>query len=921
VGDPDLNADSWARISLLLDEVLELPEERRARWLEALGPGDARYRGALERLLEAHAQAQRSRFLDTLPKIDAALLDDGLRPRGPVEFSEGMEIGPYRLERELGRGGMGTVWIAQRTDGSLKRSVALKLPRPGAWSRAFLERFNRERDILAGLTHPHIARLYDAGFAEDGQPFLALELIEGEPITTYCDTRRLDVRRRVRLFLQVLDAVQHAHRNLVIHRDLKPSNILVAADGGAMLLDFGIAKLLAAEGEEAPSTELTELGGRALTPEFASPEQIAGSPITTASDIYSLGVLLCELLCGHRPYRLARGSRAALEEAILAGDPAPPSRLAGAEDAAQRATTPRRLAQALEGDLDTIVHKTLKKSPAERYASADALARDLDRYLKGEPVEARPDSRLYRVSKFVSRHRAGVVTAAAVMLAIVGSLAFALVQMRAATRQRNAALFEARRAEASKELTTSLLGEARQDPGNTGIQERLEKSRRLLRLQFVADPAIRAELLFDIAERYGEVRDLTKMAEVLDEIEAIARGIDAPSLRARHRCAKVLLMINEGKYDVAESLVKEGFAELRRDSQPGFLATAECLFADADLASVLGDLDRGIRRGLEATRLHEERGLTNTQSYANAWNCLTAAYSFAGDVKNALRSVRREREIHARLGRDGTFTYVWTLFQEATFLNRGGRRLEALARSEEALAQSRAHGFPDNHAMVLSRAVILLGMGRPKDALSVFDAAAPQFASHEYRFHELQSHVLAAEALIDLGDARAARRRLDPHWRVIEEQIAAGSTTMTKALRVRAQLLRAEGRLSEAWEAIVRALTIIAESNSPTYTGAGSIFRVAAEIALARGDLEAAQDYVARAQERARRDAVNETQSADIGEVLLTRARILSALGRSEEASRDAAAARGHLEATVPPTHPLVHQAKELARLLERSGS
>ena len=243
-----------------------------------------------------------------------------------VEHGPDTEIGPYRLVRELGQGGMGTVWLARRTDGSLKRAVALKLLRWGYLDRQLAERFSRERDILAALTHPNIARLYDAGVSRSGQPYLALEYVDGEPLTAYAEHHQLDVHSRVLLFLQVADAVQYAHRNLIIHRDIKPGNILVSTDGVVHLLDFGIAKLLAEEQSAAMATELTQQAGRPLTLEYASPEQIAGAALTTASDIYSLGVVLYELLCGTRPYRLSRGTRAELEEAILTAEPEPPSR-------------------------------------------------------------------------------------------------------------------------------------------------------------------------------------------------------------------------------------------------------------------------------------------------------------------------------------------------------------------------------------------------------------------------------------------------------------------------------------------------------------------------------------------------------------------------------------------------------------------
>ena len=343
-------------------------------------------------------------------------------------------VGPYRLLRELGRGGMGEVWLAERIDGSLKRQVALKLPHSALPQRQMAERFARERDILANLVHTNIARLYDAGVAPDGQPYLALEYVEGQALTTWCDARQLGIRSRIELFGQVLAAVAYAHSRLVVHRDLKPSNILVTEAGEVRLLDFGIAKLMT-DGQ-AIETELTRVGGRALSLQYASPEQILGQPIATTSDVYALGVVLYELLTGNLPYRLQRDSSAALEEAVLNTEPARAGRTdIGAAQALARGDNPRRLRLALKGDIETILQKALKKQAADRYGSAQAFADDLERWLRGEPVLARPDSTWYRSSKFVRRNRLATGAAAAVVVSLTAGLAVALWQARAAREQ------------------------------------------------------------------------------------------------------------------------------------------------------------------------------------------------------------------------------------------------------------------------------------------------------------------------------------------------------------------------------------------------------------------------------------------------------------------------------------------------------
>jgi TolB-like protein/Tfp pilus assembly protein PilF len=409
-----LSAARMAQMSRLLDEALELDPESRRRWLEALSPEHRDLEPALRQaLLREESQTTGTDRLGTLPKIGST--------GDKTEFGSGLQagelVGPYRLMRPLGAGGMAEVWLAQRADGAFKREVALKLPMLSGLRPDLASRFARERDILAGLEHPNIARLYDAGVTPEGLPYLAMEYVHGEPLTAWCDAHRLGVRERLKLFLQVLDAVQYAHGHQVIHRDIKPSNILVSDSGQVRLLDFGVAKLLAEEDER---TELTQLYGRALTPEYASPELIRGDPIDAASDVYCLGVVLYELLSGSRPYRIkAGGSLAALEQAVASAQVERPSTQLRQDAGADRSTTQDKLARRLRGDLDAIVLKALAKDPQQRYASASALADDLRRHLGGEPVEARPDAPLYRLGKFVLRHRAGA--AAVVVAATAGS--------------------------------------------------------------------------------------------------------------------------------------------------------------------------------------------------------------------------------------------------------------------------------------------------------------------------------------------------------------------------------------------------------------------------------------------------------------------------------------------------------------------
>ena len=404
-----IEAEDWPTVSKLLDELLDLPSPEREAWIVRLPADMDRFRSTLRELLALHAKVDSDDFLATLPKLTAVGLATEL-PQTGEGATTSLRIGPYRLLRELGRGGMAVVWLAERADGQFTRTVALKVPLPLRPGRDLAQRFTRERDILARLEHPHIARFYDAGVASDGTPYLAMEYVEGQPIDAYCDVRRLDVHARLFLFRQVLDAVQFAHARLVIHRDLKPSNILVTAEGQVRLLDFGIAKLLGND-ESVAETQLTQVMGRALTPSYASPEQIKGESLITASDIYSLGVVLYELLTGARPYKLKANSPAQLEQAVAEAEVVRPSSAVTEAAAAARGVTVSKLARTLRGDLDTILLKALRKDVADRYATVATFSEDLQRYAAGEPVLAQPDRVAYRVRKFVERNTLAVASA------------------------------------------------------------------------------------------------------------------------------------------------------------------------------------------------------------------------------------------------------------------------------------------------------------------------------------------------------------------------------------------------------------------------------------------------------------------------------------------------------------------------------
>ena len=407
-----VDPDRWRVVGAYLDQALTLPDDERSAWLASVEARDAELAAELRALLDEHRALAEARFLE-----------DSKMPLPLPTAQAGQRVGAYTLLSPIGKGGMGTVWLAERSDGRFERRAAIKFLN-AAFAGGGAERFTREGRILGRLTHPHIAQLIDAGVSL-GQPYLVLEYVEGQPIDRFCDEHRVDIEARIRLFLDVLAAVSNAHAHLIVHRDIKPSNVLVGQDGHVKLLDFGIAKLLEEDAQLAGSVPLTREGGAPLTPEYAAPEQLTGAPITTATDVYALGVLLYVLLCGRHPAGTGPHAPADLLRAIVEIDP---PRLSDVESA------PDRVRRLLRGDLDTIAHKALRKQPEERYASVAAMADDLRRYLRHEPIGARPETIAYRTRKFVRRHRWSVSAAALVVVAL--ALALYIVNRERALAER-----------------------------------------------------------------------------------------------------------------------------------------------------------------------------------------------------------------------------------------------------------------------------------------------------------------------------------------------------------------------------------------------------------------------------------------------------------------------------------------------------
>ena len=692
----------------LLDEALALPAAERTTWVESLAGEQAHLKDTLLELLAVHGEGETGTSLVTSLRLARA----GDAAPGTAELAAGDAIGPYRLISELGRGGMGTVWLAERADGQLKRQLALKLPHL-AWGGALTERLARERDILASLEHAHIARLYDAGVDGKGRPYLAMEYVDGVAVDVYCRDQALPLRERIGLLLQVAAAVAHAHSRLVVHRDLKPGNILVTADGQVRLLDFGIAKLMEVDRTEA--TSLTHLSGRALTLDYASPEQIRSEPLGTASDVYSLAVVAYELLVGARPYRLKRSSAAELEEAITSIDPPLASDLAR-EPALRRQ---------LKGDLDAILNKALKKDSSQRYATVEALADDLRRHLDQQPVLAQPDRLGYRASKFVSRHRFQVAAGVVAALALVAGAGVALWQAQHARAQ-------AAHSEEVKRFVLSIFENADTGAGGsrkTTAVDLLEQARVRLTAVPVSDPAIRAELLTSVGISLiglGEYQQGERVLEDATQLAVAQLGAEhANTVAAQLALGEALIEIGQGQrawpqLDAAEH-------GMRRIGDTVGLVNA--LRWKANLRVEEARFDEAIALATEAVQLAESHLATTNKRLVMLANHTLAATRISARRDGRLQPARRTYDLAREIDGDrvtvdllnGRSLYAYALVLEGD-VQKGLSELKALVEQQIELLGRDHH---DVRRTLGRLGPASLAVGDPLTAIDSFRRALP----------------------------------------------------------------------------------------------------------------------------------------------------------------------------------------------------
>jgi len=937
VSEHPRDADRWARIQAVFLDVLDRPEHERRAFLGEVCADDRELLTEVESLVRSHERDGPIAILDDLGM-------PGALPAG---------IGPYRILHPLGQGGMGSVYLAEREGTGFTQRVALKLIRAGFADPHLAERLETERRILARLEHPGIARLIDGGTTSDGQPYYAMEYVEGATLLDYCESRRLDTAARIRLFTEVCDAVHYAHQQLVVHRDLKPGNILVTADGRPKLLDFGIAKPLdpSEAGDGATRTAAW------ITPAYASPEQVRGRAVSILTDVYALGILLYELLAGYRPYDVDSLSPAEVERVVCDVPADPPS-----------ARAPTHLRSALRGDLDRIVLKALSKEPERRYASARELTNDLQRYLDGHPVRARPDSFAYRASKFVRRHRVGVATAAIIAVTTLAGLVGTAWQARRAMRQAAIASAQRDRAESEAEkaaLVTDLMVDLFRlsDPAETlgdtvTARQLLDEGTRRIERELADRPDLQAAMLAEVASVYANIGLLDRAERLARRALTLNQEVTGPASIETSRSLDQV-----GRLAAARGRREEAVSYFRRsiEVRSGLLAAPDTVLArtQSDLAWLLRDLGRHddaaalFRRALETqTALLGE----DDPAVASTRFGLAAAYHDQDSLEAAvelfratlarfdtsrgrphpaaatallnigmLRLLREDYEEAAPLLRSAvtmrTALYgpehpavLEAFIQFGNATGRLGRFAEAERMLRDVLDRANRTLGHDHHTTVslrLVRAGVLTALGRYAEANAAYDTALAVKRSHadgntaDLLFTTLQS----AEPLIESGRTRAAEERYGEALALTERGGGGRGVGSLLVLRGLARVAWRRGSIERAAQMLDEALEIATEQLREDHRYTLDVQRDRAAVLLERGAPREAATLLEAVLEGERHSRAS--PHPRIGRTLTLLGEADLAVGDAARAEQRLRDAMGQLEA-LPATHWWYGEARSL---------
>jgi len=916
--------DRWQALSPLLDHALDLDDAACEAWLGTLAARDPALAAEIRALLDDARALERDGFLARSPAAE-------WRTQASLA---GQTIGAYTLDAPLGQGGMGSVWRARRSDGRYEGFVAIKLLNAALVGKAGEARFRREGSILARLSHPNIARLIDAGISSTGQPYLALEYVEGVRIDRHCDDHGLDTDARLSLFLDVLAAVARAHANLIVHRDIKPSNVLVASDGTVKLLDFGIAKLL--ENDGGGESELTRDAGRALTPEFAAPEQVQGGAITAATDVYALGVLLYLLLAGQHPAGRSGTSPAALIDAIIGVEPPRPSDAVATprtltaqmltENAARRAATPDKLQHVLRGDLDNIVAKALKKNPQERYISVTALADDIRRYRAQQPVSARPDSFGYRAAKFVRRNRVVVGVGALAVVAMLAGLAGTMTQAarattqaaradeaaQTATAQRDFALRQLSRADAVNDLNEFLLSDAAPSGKPFTAGELLARAEAVIERQHDTGSANRVDMLTALGHQHQVMDHDDEAHRLYARAYELARGSDDPSSRARAACGLAVATGRKGDTARAETLYAEGMADL--PATPQFaLDRIACLRDGSLVARDAGDAALAVLRARDAQELLPTLRFPSTVLEMRMLMDLGESYRISGQYPAAIDAFERADARLTSLGRQNTET-AGTLYNNwALALQSTGQVLQAEALFRRAVRiSSDEHTDGNVSPMLLNNlARVLNDLDQNAEAARLADQAYQRARAAGDEIVVSQSLLVRARAYRKRGDLAAATRLMDDLEPRFRRMLPPGNLAYAALAAERALIAQARGEPALATTEADRAVAI-AEA-SPTRRDMLAFFlqrRAEVELDQQRYAAAAADAQRAIAIDAATLAAGTRSSHVGIGELLLATAQ--SADGDAAAARVAAADALDHLRPTLGPDHPQTRRTERL---------
>jgi serine/threonine protein kinase/tetratricopeptide (TPR) repeat protein len=905
-----LNKDTWKLVSPYLDQALDLEPAERESWLAQLSaehPEIARELGAL--------LTSRDRLAEQV------FLENALGAAEAAPSWAGKQVGSYTIQSLIGQGGMGDVWLALRSDGRFEGRFAIKFLRSRASARGALQRFVQEGRLLARLAHPNVARLIDAGVVGEDQPYLVLEYIDGVPIDGFCDAGELSIEARLKLFLGVLDAVAHAHSNLIVHRDLKPSNVLVTADGTAKLLDFGVAKLMEIEGQQGQSA-LTQDAGVALTPAFASPEQLTGGLMSTATDVYALGVLLYLLLTGRHPVGEGDRSPSELIRTIVDSEPMRPSSAVtvktslASQHAAQRRSTPEKLMRALRGDLDTIIAKALKKDPAQRYASVAVFADDISRYLRHEPISARPDTLAYRSAKFVRRHRVVVALASLAFLAMIGGAAGTLVQAHRARLERDFAMDQLRTTNQNDEFLEFLLSNAAPQGTPFTADQMLALGERIVNRQNSSNPLRRAKLLMWIGDDYMQRDRAADGRRVLEEVYRITRNLPDRELRGAASCQLADVVARGEEVDRGEALFLEGIAEIPDEARYA-VSRASCFGVGAEVARARGDAETGVKRAEVELRLMMSSPQRSDSDELHALQDLAEALSEAGRDLEALPRFERAAALQSALGYDETQDAVVLYSNWALELDQVGRPLDAVRLYDRIMAIGNA-GNPGAVAPM-----ILTNYGKALRQLDRLPQASETLSRAYAGALELKDEVVINQSLLERSriyilqhDARSAKEMLDLLEPRLQKSLPKGHYAFAALASARARIAVEQGDLAQAERLLNEARDILEAAVKAGRAGAYTLppllmDRAAVEIRL--GHFGAALDDANQAVRHAASQVPAGTLSSAVGHTYLTLAKALAANGRAPEARAAAKQAAEHLQRTLGEEHPDTQQALKLA--------